>query len=214
MKTVRTLLAFVIVLVLGAIAFVHLGIFDVAASTPDNGFVRAVLRRTQHYSVAKRARGITPPAGLDDPKRIAEGLEHYHEMCATCHGAPGVSVSEIGEGLNPEPPELASSDDATEEAGEFFWIIKNGIKMTGMPSFGASHTDDEIWSIVAFLQRMPKLTPEQYQEMVRQAGLEAPASEAIPGGVEPETGEPATGVPGVPGVPNTKHPLNPEPPPG
>ena len=112
---------------------------------------------------------------LEDPKRIQTGLVHYHEMCTTCHGAPGVNISEIGQGLNPDPPEL--SDVGRDAPEETFWVVKNGIKMTGMPSFGVTHTDDEIWDIVAFLRKMGKLTPQEYQAMVQQAGLKAEGEE-------------------------------------
>jgi len=178
MKTIRTLVLLLVVLALAGVAFIYSGVYDVAASTPDNGLVKAILETTSGRSIERRAEGIKPPK-LDDPQMLQTGLVHYHEMCATCHGAPGVKVSEIGQGLNPYPPELAARKRA-DEAGETFWIVKNGIKMTGMPSFGVTHTDDEIWSIVAFLQRMPKLSPQEYQAMVQQAGLGQPGEE--PGG--------------------------------
>ena len=170
MKTVRTLVILLVVLALLGIAFIYSGIYDVAASTPDNGLVKTILETTSSRSIHRRAQGITPPVDLNDPQRIQTGLVHYHEMCATCHGAPGVKLSEIGQGLNPYPPELAAQT-AGGEPGELFWIVKNGIKMTGMPAFGVTHSDEEIWAIVAFLQKMPKLTPQEYQTLVQQAGL-------------------------------------------
>jgi mono/diheme cytochrome c family protein len=176
MKTVRILVGLLVVLALVGIAFIYSGIYDVAASTPDNGLIEAILQKTSSRSIHRRAEGIKPPPGLDDPQRIQTGLVHYHEMCATCHGAPGVKLSEIGQGLNPYPPELAARQHA-DEAGETFWIVKNGIKMTGMPAFGVTHSDEEIWAIIAFLQRMPKLTPQEYQAMAQQAGLGAPGVE-------------------------------------
>jgi mono/diheme cytochrome c family protein len=176
MKTVRTLLIFLVVLALAGVAFIYSGQYDVAASTPDNGLLKNILETTRDRSIARRADGITPPK-LDDPQMIRTGLAHYHEMCATCHGAPGVKISEIGMGLNPDPPELAARRGGGDP-GETFWIVKNGLKMTGMPAFGVTHTDPEIWAIVAFLQKMPKLTPQEYQAMVQQAGLGAPGAES------------------------------------
>src|SRR4029077_16739407 len=102
--------------------------------------------------------------------RVRRGLVHYHETCVVCHGAPGVAVSEIAEGMNPEPPELAG--EGSGRPGEDFWIVKNGIKMTGMPSFGVTHDDEKIWDLVAFLQQLPKMSPEQYQAMARAAGIQ------------------------------------------
>jgi mono/diheme cytochrome c family protein len=170
MKTVLTILAVLAILFLAGVAFVHSGIYDVAASTPDNGMIAWALRRTQHSSVERRAEGIQVPP-LDDPDMIKRGLIHYYEMCVVCHGAPGVKPSEIAQGLNPYPPELAEKAEP-DEAAEFFWIVKHGIKMTGMPAFGVTHTDGEIWAMIAFLQKMPKLSPEEYQKMVQEVGLE------------------------------------------
>ena len=117
-------------------------------------------------------------------------------MCATCHGAPGVKISEIGQGLNPYPPELVR-ESAEEEPAELFWIVKHGIKMTGMPAFGATHSDEEIWDIVAFMKRMSKLSPQEYQALVQEAGL----GEA--GGHEHEHGAEETGKPGHTHAPGT-----------
>jgi len=175
MKTIRTLVIVLVLLALAGFAFMYSGVYDVAASTPDSGLVKGILETTRDRSVERRLEGIKPP-NLDDPKMIRTGLVHYHEMCTTCHGAPGVKISEIGQGLNPYPPELASRRGGGDPR-ESFWIVKNGLKMTGMPGFGVTHSDEEIWAIVAFLHKMPKLNPQEYQAMVQQAGLGAPPAE-------------------------------------
>jgi mono/diheme cytochrome c family protein len=169
MKTVLKLLGLVVLLAAALVAFLYSGLYDVSAATPDAGLVRWALVTTQARSVARRSARIAVPR-LDDPSRVRRGLVHYHEMCVVCHGAPGVAVSEIAEGMNPEPPELAG--EGSGEPAEDFWIVKNGIKMTGMPSFGVTHDDEKIWDIVAFLQQLPKMSPEQYQAMVRAAGIQ------------------------------------------
>ncbi|HEX4961769.1 MAG TPA: cytochrome c [Thermoanaerobaculia bacterium] len=186
MKTVRILVVLLVVLAVAGVAFMFSGLYDVAASTPDNGLLKTILETTRDRSVAHRSEGIKPPK-LDDPQMIRTGLVHYHEMCTTCHGAPGVKISEIGQGLNPYPPELAAHT-AGDPPGETFWIVKNGLKMTGMPAFGVTHSDEEIWAIVAFLQKMPKLKPEEYQAMVKAAGISEEAGE------EHEHGEPEHGA--------------------
>lgn len=178
MKTVLKLLGVVAILVLAAVGFIYSGLYDVSASHPDRGLIRWALVTTQERSVHRRVeamKGKIAVPNLEDPKRIRTGLIHYQEMCTTCHGAPGVNISEIGQGLNPDPPEL--SDIGRDEPEETFWVVKNGIKMTGMPSFGVTHTDDEIWDIVAFLRRMGKLSPQEYQAMVQQAGTEGAEGE-------------------------------------
>lgn len=175
MKTVLKLLGVVVLLIGAALLFIFSGFYDVSANTPDNGLIAWALQTTQSRSVHRAAESLEGKVrvpNLQDAARIRAGLIHYHQMCATCHGAPGVKISEIGQGLNPYPPELATHTE--DEPLETFWAVKNGIKMTGMPAFGVTHTDDEIWDIVAFLQRMPKLSPQEYQALARQAGAEPP----------------------------------------
>ncbi|MEA2561142.1 MAG: hypothetical protein QOH06_2646 [Acidobacteriota bacterium] len=170
MKTVVTVVLVLVVLALAVLGFIQSGIYDVAASTPDTGLIQWALETTQHRSVHRRAEQVQAPAALNDPDLIRTGLIEYHEMCVVCHGAPGVPISPVGQGLNPSPPLLAD-EAAHEEAGGLFWITKNGIKMTGMPAFGVTHSDEEIWAIVAFMKRMGGLSPEEYQRMVVEAGV-------------------------------------------
>jgi mono/diheme cytochrome c family protein len=97
---------------------------------------------------------------------INTGFAHYKEMCVTCHGAPGVQPDETGKGLYPKPPDLAKSIKGWTPA-QLFWITKNGIKMTGMPSFGKTHNDEKIWAIVAFIEKLPGMTKDQYSTYVK-----------------------------------------------
>ena len=100
-----------------------------------------------------------------------------------CHGAPGVEWSKFSEGLRPDPPDLHEIVD-NREPRELFWVIKNGIKMTGMPSFGAIEVpDQEIWSIVAFIKKLPTVKDEDYK-----AWTEEPASPVT--GTTPPAGNP------------------------
>ena len=169
MKTVVTVVLVLVVLALLTFGFILSGIYDVAAGTPDTGLIQWALQTTQRRSVQRRAEQVQAPP-LDDPDLIRTGLIEYHEMCVVCHGAPGIPVSPVGQGLNPSPPLLAD-EGAEEDAGELFWITKNGIKMTGMPAFGVTHSDEELWAIVAFMKRMGSLSPEEYQRMVVEAGV-------------------------------------------
>jgi mono/diheme cytochrome c family protein len=98
------------------------------------------------------------------------GFHHFHDTCRICHGAPGIASSEFAQGLYPRPPDLASSDLHREmNDPKIFWIIKNGLKMTGMPSFGVTHSDQELWDMVAFIDRLSTLQPDQYNAIVKEA---------------------------------------------
>jgi mono/diheme cytochrome c family protein len=84
------------------------------------------------------------PSGLDDPAKVLIGVEHYAAHCAVCHGAPGVPKGDIGLGLYPPPPDLAKATSLYSSA-ELFWVLKHGIKMTGMPAW-SDHSDEELWA--------------------------------------------------------------------
>jgi mono/diheme cytochrome c family protein len=162
-KTLVVCSTVVIVLLAFFLVFIYSGVYDVAANAPDTGLVHWALETTRDHSVERHMKGVQVPP-LTDPAMIRTGFVHYHEMCVTCHGAPGVEASEIGQGLNPYPPELATQAGESNPK-ELFWIVRNGIRMTGMPSFGVTHTDQEIWAIVAFLRKLPKMTPQEYQAL-------------------------------------------------
>jgi mono/diheme cytochrome c family protein len=140
------------------------GVFNAGADDPHWAATRWLLEAARDRSIAARAGGITVPP-LGDPKLISVGAEHYSEMCAKCHLAPGIESSELRRGLYPRPPNLGEhpSDLSPQET---FWIIKHGLKMTGMPAWGATHDDDSIWAIVAFLHKLPELSPEAYRAIV------------------------------------------------
>jgi len=112
-------------------------------------------------SVERRAAGLVAPASLADPARIERGFAAYDDMCAGCHGTPGAEPSVIARGLNPEAPRLAETAGDWADA-ELFWIVEHGIRMTGMPAFGATHEDGEIWDLVGFLRRLPRLSEAEY----------------------------------------------------
>lgn len=174
MKTLLTVVLVLAALAAGAVLVAYSGIADLSATGSSPAVVDWLLETARDRSIESRSEKLAVP-DLSDPARLGEGFEHYQHMCATCHGAPGVDASEIGRGLNPTPPQLARRDFDGEEAAEAFWVIRNGIRMTGMPAFGPTHTDEQIWDIVAFLKTMHGLSPEDYARM-QYAGLLAPRS--------------------------------------
>lgn len=168
---------FVAVLVVGAVVLISSGAYNVAATTPHTRLTEWLLNTTQKRSVASRADEIPHPPTVDSAM-VREGLEEYREMCVTCHGAPGVERGTLGKGINPKPPDLA------KEAGEWsdrelFWITKHGIKLAGMPAFGVTHSDEELWAIVAFLRRLETMSAEEYRRLASE-----PATHAHAGMVE------------------------------
>ena len=164
------------------------GVYNVAASRGHWTIVEWLLTFGMRNSVETRALVIKAPP-LDDRHLVQLGAAHFHSGCAFCHAALGVPHSPIALRMLPPPPELSK---AAEEwrVRELFWIVKHGIKYTGMPSWVAPERDDEVWAIVAFLKQLPNLDATAYRDLVLgglqpapQSGAElataGPASEAV-----------------------------------
>jgi mono/diheme cytochrome c family protein len=150
-----------------AAAVIYAGLYNIAADVPHTQPVYWLFETVRNRSVATRARDIVVPNDLDDANRISRGAGQYAEMCSSCHLAPGMKRTEISQGLYPRAPELRRQTDLTP--GEQFWIVKHGMKMTGMPAWGVTHQDELLWDVVAFVRKLPKLTPEQYETLVKNA---------------------------------------------
>jgi mono/diheme cytochrome c family protein len=151
------------VIVLGLVT-AWIGLFNPAASVPPTAIETHLARFVLDRSVARRAPKGPSPLKTDAQVR-RDGLAHYKAMCLVCHGAPGIDASEIAEGLNPPAPDLTLGRVQKRTDGEIFWIVQNGIRMTGMPAFGTTHKDEEIWKIVAFVRRLPALSPDDEKEL-------------------------------------------------
>ena len=163
-KTIFTVLLTLIILIAGFFLYISSGTYDISQLTPHNSLTKSIIRLTTHSSIDKRSKDIVVPANIKDSTLILIGFEHYNEMCVGCHGAPGIRPREMAEGLYPKPPQIFKHAKE-DEAGEFFWIIKNGIKMTSMPAYGPTHADDKIWAITAFVtQKLAKMSPEEYKD--------------------------------------------------
>ncbi len=164
------------------------GAYNVAATQPHLPIVRRQLAGIMDHSVETRAKDIQIPAGWDDAASVEHGAHEYVEMCEVCHGAPGVDRSHIGEGLYPKPPNLAHSADEFSPA-ELFWIAKHGVKDTGMPAFSESHDDATIWDMVAFMKKLPDMTPEEYHQWRVRVGPPPGVPGEMPVGQGAEQGE-------------------------
>lgn len=176
-------LAIVAVVVVLAVAFasmiVGMGAYNVAADEPHWRPVYWLMQTVRDRSIAVRARDVAVPPDLGDAGRIAAGAGLYAEMCSGCHLAPGMEKTEISQGLYPAAPELASRLAAPP--AEEFWTIKHGIKMTGMAAWGRTHSDTLIWDMVAFLQKLPTLSPAQYKLLAKNAPKEHEEMMDMPG---------------------------------
>ena len=100
---------------------------------------------------------------------LRKGASEYQAMCVPCHGTPGGSRGEFGRGMKPEPPDLA--DVAREmQLPEVYWVLHHGIRHTGMPAFGPTHSTDELWAIATFVERFDEMTPAEYEHRIKESG--------------------------------------------
>jgi mono/diheme cytochrome c family protein len=151
-------------LAIGGGLFIGSGYYDIGADDHHTKIVLAIIEQLRERSIEMRV-GSIEVHYIADPERIAAGAQHYAALCAGCHLAPGITKSDIRPGLYPHPPNLAQED--VQAAQRAFWIIKHGIKMSAMPAWGKTLDDAAVWDIVAFVRKMPAMTPETYQELSR-----------------------------------------------
>ena len=161
-KTIGTVIITLVVIIAAFLIYIYSGAYNVRQSK-DKSLSEWMMNKAKDQSISKRIKDIKVPV-MNDTSRFSMGFMHYNEMCATCHGGPGISPDELSKGLFPAPPEFYKSTDILQPA-EAFWIIKNGIKYTAMPAFGPTHDDEKIWAITDFLlNKMNKMSPQEYKE--------------------------------------------------
>lgn len=158
-----------VVIVISAIGLAGVwwtGSYNVAADDAHSRLVASALTSMRERSISARAREIPVP-NLEAPQMIAAGAKQYAQMCVQCHLAPGQDDSDLRKGLNPQPPNLYLH--GAHDPARAFWTIKHGVKMTGMPAWGGTHDDQAVWSMVAFLRRLPELSSAEFEQLTKQA---------------------------------------------
>jgi mono/diheme cytochrome c family protein len=202
MKSVLAAIGVVLLLALaGAGAIVYSGVYNMAADDPHWDITSRLIQALRTRSIERRAREVMVP-DLTNQQLVLRGGGQYAAMCVSCHLAPGVKPNELSKGLYPEPPVLSNRKIDPRTA---YIVIKHGIKMTGMPAWGG-HGDEEIWSLVAFLARLPDLSPREYLEYIRSPEANTAAAMAshgsdmtMPPGGSSQGSTPAAAMHGPPG---------------
>jgi mono/diheme cytochrome c family protein len=163
MRILAAIGALAIIVGIGAAAFFFGGFYNVAATAEDPAVVTWALTQVRNASINRHALD-QPPASVNEPASVQAGAKAFATHgCTNCHGAPGVNWAKYSEGLHPDPPDLKDVVGQVSPA-QLFWVVKNGINMTGMPSFAlAGVKDEEIWSIVAYLKKLPGVSEADYK---------------------------------------------------
>ena len=171
MKRLKLLILLTLIAAIAAGAVIYSGVVNVAADEPHSALTYWLLEQTRENSIQQASKNIEVP-DLEDPELLLSGGVDYNFMCSSCHLKPGQTESDMSVGLYPAPPNLTIAaqsheghehGDETQSDRKNFWVIKHGIKASGMPAWGKTHDDERIWAMVAFIKRLPTLTPEQYQ---------------------------------------------------
>ena len=166
MKLFLVLLATICLFAAGAIVFVWSGVYNIAANVPHWGITKWALEETRERSIAVHSKGIKIPTQTDQ-RLLNIGFQHYNAMCRLCHNAPGYTRTEISRGLYPLPPDFSAIETKLPGDAQLFWIAKNGIKMTGMPAFGSTHSEEELWGIVHFVKNLSNMQRDEYDVLVK-----------------------------------------------
>lgn len=145
---------------LAALLFVKSGIYDVGAAKRHSQLTEWLTHETMIYSVRSHASSVVAPPYFT-AAQVRAGFCQYEAHCVACHGAAAVAREQWVSGMEPSPPYLLDAP-ARFTPGQLFWIAKNGIKMTGMPAWGGSMSDAQIWAVVAWIDASTSLPPQTY----------------------------------------------------
>jgi mono/diheme cytochrome c family protein len=165
------LIVFIVVLVLGTIAAVGWMGYQVfstgfSAKPQPHALEVLVARQIRHLAIPLEQRNAPNPIPLN-PEVMKESLAHFADHCATCHANDGSGQTPIGKNVYPKAPDLRLADTQSMSDGEIFWVIHNGIRFTAMPAWGEGDPaeDKDSWKLVHFIRHLPKLTPEELDQM-------------------------------------------------
>lgn len=176
------------VIAAGALAVVASGVIPITASSGHWPITEWFLHFAMRRSVATHALLVSrPPDDLDAAGMLLRGAGHYEAGCRPCHGAPGDTLPPIPRAMTPHPPPLGERVAAWSPR-ELFYIVRHGVKMTGMPAWPSAQREDEVWAVVAFLRRLPELDASAYEQLVRPGHSSLAEMSAATASVDPPPG--------------------------
>ena len=150
------MVAIVIVLIIiaaGAYAVMHVNI----STLPEPGpFETAIATKAKDWYISRAARGSLPPAPTNDASSVSAGETLFGMGCATCHGQDGHKPTPIGKAMYPRVPDLGSPEVQEMSDRELFWVIRNGIRLSGMPGFAKVESDEQIWTLAYYVRSLGK----------------------------------------------------------
>jgi mono/diheme cytochrome c family protein len=183
------LFAILIVVVLVGCMYIYARGHGFSAREQPTWMEKTMARNARKVATPADANNLTNPRQQQTNEMMAEADEHFVEHCGVCHGIDGRGDTVIGNNLYPKVPDMSQPDTQQLSDGELYYIISNGIRLTGMPAWGSEDKPEAIWDLVSLIRRLPKLTPEETQRLQKAAreaggelGEQAPEEEKKEGG--------------------------------
>ncbi|WP_242336109.1 MULTISPECIES: c-type cytochrome [Anaeromyxobacter] len=153
-----------VIIALAALGSAHVLRGGIAARARPSALEARVARALRGWAIPGEAREATNPIA-PSPRVLESGLAHFADHCATCHANDGSGQTELGRSLYPRAPDLRAAETQRLTDGELFYIIENGVRLTGMPAWGGPGTAEESWHLVHFIRHLPTLTAEERASM-------------------------------------------------
>lgn len=167
MKPLWVVFGTLCILLFAALGFALSGLYNISARVPHLAPTTLLLETVRNRSIARHSNEIMLPS-FDQPEFAQSGAIHFDATCQKCHGAPGQPREEFAQGLYPAPPSLRMAMDGLSRE-EIFWVISNGLKMTGMPAFGGNHKREDMAGMVAFIEKLPDFDDQDYNRFIEEA---------------------------------------------
>ena len=154
-------------LLAGVLVAVYFIVGGVNARAQPSAVEVSVAHAIRDTSLAIHTRGLTNPMPTATPEMIKEGMAHFADHCAVCHGTDGSGNTEMGRGLYPRPPDMRLAATQNLSDAELFYIIENGVRLAGMPGWGNGTREGEMssWHLISFIRHLPKMTDEEVAQM-------------------------------------------------
>ncbi|PTN13074.1 c-type cytochrome [Nitrosomonas aestuarii] len=154
------------------------GAYNMAATEKHWTITEKMIEWVRVNSISARSKDLEIPvmSASSDFDYVTIGAMHYDAMCTACHLAPGQATTELAQGLYPQAPVFhqrippTSQEDSQEQIKAYFWVIKNGIKMTAMPAWGITHDNNVIWAMAFFVQDLAGMSTDRYHELTSKNG--------------------------------------------
>ncbi len=160
------LLLAVFTVMMGVAVGAYLVTAGVSARPRPGSLETSAARALRGVAIRMRTRGLTNPVPVSE-ETLAEGRAHFADHCASCHGNDGSGNTEMGRGLYPRAPDMRLPATQNLSDGEIFYIIENGVRLTGMPgwSTGTASGEESTWHLVHFIRHLPRLTADELERM-------------------------------------------------